>query len=205
MFIRVLTGSQKELLPIAACFSKKFYLAGGTAIALQLGHRTSIDFDFFTSSGFRNGSIYKVLNDNGIDFSVLHEEADQLHLIANHVKLTFLEFPFKVPHPVKLEGYMTMPELTVLSALKAYALGRRSKWKDYVDLYFLLKHVLSITSLIEHAESIFGDRFNAKLFRQQLAWYEDIDYSEKVDYTGDEQPGQQEIKDFLTEQSLTGF
>lgn len=164
----------------------------------------SISF-FFSAKGFRNGTVIKVFSDAGMSFKVIHEEADQLHLIVNGVKITFLEFPFKVLHPVKMERYFSMPDLHTLAALKAYALGRRSKWKDYVDLYFLLKHVLSIKTLIEHAEDLFSEAFNAKLFRQQLAWFQDIDYSEKVEFSGTEQPSQQGIKEFLTDQALTGF
>ena len=80
--------------------------------------------------------------------------------------------------------------------MKAYALGRRSKWKDYVDLYFLLKFKLSMEELIEKAKEIFSSHFNSKLFRGQLCYFDDIDYSEAVEYI-DSAPSDNEVREFL--------
>jgi hypothetical protein len=65
----------------------------------------------------------------------------------NSVKLTFFSFPFSVQHPVKVNSIITMPELLSLAAMKAFALGRRSKWKDYVDLYFIIKDHYTIQDI----------------------------------------------------------
>jgi len=81
--------------------------------------------------------------------------------------------------------------------MKAYALGRRSKWKDYVDLYFLLKFKLSMEELIEKAKEIFSSHFNSKLFREQLCYFDDMDYSEAIEYI-DYAPSDQEVREFLT-------
>jgi len=80
--------------------------------------------------------------------------------------------------------------------MKAYALSRRSKWKDYVDLYFLLKFKLSMEELIEKAGEIFSSHFNSKLFREQLCYLDDMDYSEAIEYM-DHAPDDGEIKEFL--------
>ncbi len=66
--------------------------------------------------------------------------------------------------------------------MKTYALGGRAKWKDYVDLYFILKNHYDLKELSKKATNIFGVYFNEKLFREQLCFFEDVDYSEKVDY-----------------------
>ena len=57
MHTEILSEKQKELLPLITAFSKQFYLVGGTAIALYLGHRTSIDFDLFTNKDIKRKSI----------------------------------------------------------------------------------------------------------------------------------------------------
>lgn len=88
--------------------------------------------------------------------------------------------------------------------MKAFALGGRAKWKDYVDLYFLLKNHYSFVEISDKAKAIFEHNFNEKLFRQQLAWYNDIDYSESIDYLCPS-PGDLEIKRFLTEVAITPF
>jgi hypothetical protein len=85
--------------------------------------------------------------------------------------------------------------------MKSFALGRRSKWKDYVDLYFILKDYYSVKQIVEVSENIYGQLFSEKLFRAQLSYFDDIDYSEDVEYLV-KQPSHNEIKEFLTETAL---
>jgi hypothetical protein len=85
--------------------------------------------------------------------------------------------------------------------MKAYALGRRSKWKDYVDLYFILKDYYSISQISARASEIFEQLFSEKLFRTQLNYFKDIDYSEQVEYIGTPVP-EDVIRTFLNEKSL---
>ena len=72
--------------------------------------------------------------------------------------------------------------LLQLSAMKAYALGRRSKWKDYIDLFFLLRDHFTIGDICTEATRIFGELFSEKMFRSQLCYFEDIDYTEAIDW-----------------------
>jgi hypothetical protein len=94
-----------------------------------------------------------------------------------------------------------MPELLSLAAMKAFALGRRSKWKDYVDLYFIIKDHYTIPEISRTANTIFSTQFSEKLFREQLAFHKDIDYSETVDYIEDEVP-ENEIREYLIEKAV---
>ncbi len=91
-----------------------------------------------------------------------------------------------------------MPQLIDLAAMKSYALGKKSKWKDYVDLYFILKNYFSIEQIIERALIIYGQLFSEKLFRAQICYFEDIDYSEEVEYLNTP-VSVNEIKSYLTE------
>ena len=77
------------------------------------------------------------------------------------------------------------------------ALGRRSKWKDYVDLYFLLKERFTIGQINQRAVEIYGDLFSDKLFRSQLSYFEDVDYAEEVEYMVDCPPSDEEIRQSL--------
>ena len=96
------------------------------------------------------------------------------------------------------------PDLLTLSAMKAFALGGRAKWKDYVDLFFLLRDHFSLQQISEHAKGIFGAFFNEKLFREQLCYFQDIDYSEEVDFVAPAFSSD-EMKQFLTEAATTPF
>jgi hypothetical protein len=97
-----------------------------------------------------------------------------------------------------------MPLLSDLAAMKAHALGGRAKWKDYVDLYFLLKDHFDLKTVSRRAKDIFGRFFNEKLFREQLAYFEDIDYREEIEFMGKD-IAEKEIRDFLTETALAPF
>lgn len=89
--------------------------------------------------------------------------------------------------------------------MKGYALGRRSKWKDYIGLYFILKDYYAVETISIRAKELFEDLFNEKLFRGQLNYFVGINYEEKMEYMpGFEVPGD-DIKAFLIEEALTGF
>lgn len=154
-------------------FSKDFGLVGGTAIALHIGHRQSVDFDLFTGKLFANENIRRrVLKVKKIE-KVLRDEAGQYTISVNGVRMTFFHYPFTIEFSRKLDEIIKLPDLLTLAALKAYALGRRIKWKDYVDLYFILKDYHSIGEIIKRAKKLFGMEFNEKMFRAQLAYFKD--------------------------------
>ena len=95
-------------------------------------------------------------------------------------------------------------ELLQLAAMKAYALGRRSKWKDYVDLYFLLRDHFTIADITACATQLFGELFSEKMFRSQLCYFDDIDYTEAVDWLIHNPPSDNDIKQALTEIAVQG-
>lgn len=88
--------------------------------------------------------------------------------------------------------------------MKAFALGRRAKWKDYVDLYFILRDNYTIQEICREAEKIFEQQFSAKLFFEQLAFHKDIDYTEVVEYLVQPVP-EEEIKSFLIDKATDLF
>ena len=198
----VLDQQQKNLLSFLKEFKADFYLVGGTAIAFYLGHRKSIDFDLFSFDNFDNFELErKILNHYEVERTLIDKSGEYTILIQG-VKVTFLHYPFLVKAETDLEDFIKIPQLKTLAAMKAYALGRRSKWKDYVDLYFILKSGLKLKDIIEEAVQIFGDKFNEKLLRTQLAYFEDIDYTEEVDYLPGFEVDKEEIKRYLIEVSL---
>jgi len=205
MHSEILADKQRKLIPLIKAFSKDYYLVGGTAIALHIGHRRSIDFDLFTTHDIKRRSIRNRIEKEGFAVeSVLYEAFDQLHVIVNSVKITFFNFPYEVVHPIDFEGIIRIPALLDLAAMKTYALGGRAKWKDYVDLYFVLKDYHNLREISSRAAEIFRNSFNAKLFREQLCYFDDIDYSEKVKYVYEE-IDDEKIKIFLTDIATTRF
>jgi hypothetical protein len=198
----IFSDKQRELLPYMAPFKRSFYLVGGTAIALHLGHRTSIDFDLFTPSRLNKTQVRQRLSQIPYEQHLIFEDTDQLHLIINGVKVTFFIYPYPVEHPVKLENILSMPSLLSLAAMKSFALRRRAKWKDYVDLYFIIRDNYPVKEIVNETEKIFGQFFSQKLFREQLAYHADIDYTEEVNYLNGFVVKEEEIKAFLINKSL---
>lgn len=204
MHTEIFNREQVELLPYINSFQRTFYMVGGTAIALHLGHRRSIDFDLFTLSGLNKSRIKGKLLPIPFKQIPVFEDIDQLHLLINNVKITFFSYPYPVLHPVKVGSTITIPSLLSLAAMKAFALGRRAKWKDYVDLYYIIRDHYSIEDICTEAENIFKEQFSGKLFRQQLAFHKDIDYSEAVEFLVPP-VSDDEIKSFLIDKATDIF
>ena len=204
MHLEILNEKQLELLPLMATFRREYYLVGGTAIALQIGHRRSVDFDLFKFAAINHKKNLDRIKQSGFPYSVTRRVEEQMNLLVNNVKITFFQYPFPVTATKNVETYFRMPSLLQLSAMKAYALGRRSKWKDYVDMFFLLKDHFSISEVTICANNLFGELFSEKMFRAQMCYFEDIDYSEDVDYMIAHAPSDKEVKDFLTKMAQEG-
>lgn len=202
MYKEVLTPAQLQLLPLLKKFSKKFGLVGGTAIALHFGHRESIDFDLFSFNEFSNYSIKTKISSQHKIQTVLVNKKGEYTFLTGGVKLTFLHFPYKFYFSESLDHIIKLPDVLTLAALKAFALGRRAKWKDYVDLYFILKDNYSVSEITAKGKEIFGNEFNEKIFRTQLAYFEDIDYSEEVIFKKGIELTSQKIKKALIKFSL---
>ena len=198
MLENVLTPEQLSMARKLFPKTQEFYLAGGTALALQIGHRRSVDFDLASSEPLRTFDLERRIMTEGLKIqSVFTATGDEFSMLIEETKITFFYFPFPI-HPRILwqTGRIKLPEIDELGAMKAYALGRRSQWKDYVDLFFLLKFKLSIDEIIAKAKDLFSTHFNTKLFREQLCYFDDIDSSESIDYL-DYAPEADEIKSFL--------
>ena len=205
MFKEILTKEQIELIPLIKKFSGDYYMVGGTSIALQIGHRRSIDFDLFTKKNLKRKQIKNIIEESGYSTTdIIYEAAEQFHIIINGVKTTFFQFPYEVKSYIDFDNVIKMPSLLELAAMKAYALGGRAKWKDYVDLFFIIKYHIPINEIVIKAKELFNHFFNDKLFKEQLSYFEDIDYSEEVEYTG-KGFSKEEIKSFLINIALEEF
>lgn len=87
--------------------------------------------------------------------------------------------------------------------MKAFALGQRAKWKDYADLYFIMKDYFTFEEISKKGSKIFGPEFNEKLFRIQLSYFDDVNYDEKIDFLPGFEAGEEKIKKSLIEFSLS--
>ena len=202
MHNEILSKTQVALLPLLAEFSKDFALVGGTAIALHLGHRQSVDFDLFSYDDFTNSAVKRKIAPHATVENILVNYAGEYTIVANGVKVTFLTYPYNIEAEARLGRTIRMPDLLTLAAMKAFALGRRAKWKDYVDIYYITKAEHSLAQIADKGKEIFGGEWNEKIFRESLSYFDDIDYSEKVIFMPQFAVDEQEIKKALTALSI---
>jgi hypothetical protein len=165
---------------------KNFYLAGGTALSIQIGHRLSVDFDMFTSKPLPQvllQYVKKVFPESKI--MVTYRSPEQLNLVIDGIQYTF--FQFEYPLLYSLTHYKSVPIASIkeIATMKAFSIGKRLSYKDYIDWYFLLKekHV-SLPRVILSAQKKFGHDFNDRLFLGQLVSLSDIP-TQKIDFLQD--------------------
>lgn len=203
MYKEILYCKQLDIIEILKLFNRNFYLAWWTAIALQLWHRKSLDFDLFSNKKIDSTKIINKLRENkfSIDRVLIDNKNEELTLIISWVKITFLYYPFEIETLYKFE-WINLPSINTLCAMKFYTLWRRWKWKDYVDIYLILKKFDNFKEISKIAENIFSWTYNEKLLREQLCYFQDIDYSEEVEYIWEE-INKEEIKDFLCKTGIS--
>ena len=169
----------------------KYYLAGGTGLALQLRHRISDDLDFFCYKDdvINNNTIIDIIEElfKSQRLSIDIKKEEQLDMRINSTKVSFISYPFKPLFPL-IKGSSLYAELKgvfvasvkEIALMKAYTMGRRNTFKDYLDIYFILKSrkdidlsgIIRETGQKYHLEE--EKLFSEKLFIEQLTYTADI-------------------------------
>ena len=176
------TAKAGALFPQFAKF-KKFYLVGGTALALQIGHRISVDFDFFSEEELPARLLERVKRlFSTSSIQVTYRSPEQLNVLIDGVKATFFYYPYPIVEPLRTYQHIAIASVSEIAAMKAISIGGRLSYKDYVDWYFLLRenHV-HLAAVIHLANKKFGGDFNGRLFLGQLASLEDVPV-QKIDF-----------------------
>jgi len=190
-----LDPSRQKLLRILVKIDKEIVLGGGTALSLQIVHRQSFDFDFFSKTELSK-KLLEVVRQTIKISRVSRDMADELTFYdTNNIKITFLYYPFgKVFDFVKTEDHLNYFPLKTVAFQKAYTIGRRGVYRDYFDIYALLKgKYITLKEIIGGAEDIYGTVFNPKIFLEQLVYFTDltnfeimpISKSQKIPHHGD--------------------
>lgn len=171
---KVITRKAEQVLELLGNLKqmKDFYLVGGTALALQIGHRTSVDLDFFINKKFNPETFLKLLHQNfKNNVKKVETVKGTLHIIFNNTKVSFIEFLYPIIEKdmlsykgVKIAG------IKDIAAMKLSAITGRNTKKDFIDLYFLLKSGYSLKELVSYYYKKFnvGSEIDTMLYKSLL-------------------------------------
>ena len=173
----IMPDRQARLWPMLGDVPEEFVLYGGTALALRLGHRDSLDFDFFSAEPFNPTELLERLYWLGRS-TVNRSSPNNLEFTAGGVNLSFFGGmrirAVAEPSVVEVNG-LVVASLFDLAGTKAKAILDRSEWKDYVDIATLLRSGLSLPNIVGYATTIFSPvfEFPAAVFLKSLAYFEE--------------------------------
>lgn len=180
MFAKILSETAKQSLDKLTNVSvfRSSYLAGGTALALQLGHRYSYDLDFFTKEKFDERILVQQLAEALDDF---HLERQDWRTILGYIKdMRFSIFYYKYPLLFSTNDFNGIPIADVkdIAAMKIAALADRGTKRDFIDLYFILAvhRILKLPETLALYEKKFGKLAQNRIhILKGLAYFNDAE------------------------------
>jgi len=154
-------------------FLDKYVLVGGSALSMHLCHRKSEDLDFFTyDDSFDKEEIFAYIK-KFRNKEILNQTDEQIDLLLDGVKVTFFnaKWAFLKPHTIKP---FNLSSLESIAAMKVNVLFLRATYRDYYDLYFLVKNGMGLRRMFEHSLNVL-EGINFKLFTVALLYTDDIE------------------------------
>ena len=186
MHLKCLTPAAHKTLEVIApvAVARGFVLAGGTAVALHLGHRMSSDFDFFTMRHFRPDGLHHALNGLKLETKVLQEEPGTLTVSADGIKVSFFYYPYALSETMSTLHGAPVAGLIDIASMKLMAMMQRGAKRDYVDLYWILQDV-PFSKVAENLVNRYGgNRVNPLVIGKALVFFQDADSDPDPKYLG---------------------
>ncbi len=180
MHEKALTQNTKYVLELLdqAGLTKDFYLAGGTALALYYGHRFSVDLDWFAEKFSYNSSFREKLSKLG-KLTVDSEGEKTFNGALDGVKISFFEYPYPLISPkTRYKSGIYLAGRPDIAVMKLEAVARRGTYKDFVDLYFLLKEYELGQLLSFLKEKFAGIDYNETHLLKSITYFKDAEKSE---------------------------
>ena len=154
-----------------------FHLADGTALALQIGHRKSVDLDLFSFENFDFEDVNQYLKAN-YEFTDTFFEKNTVKGFIEDIKIDFLTHAYPFVAPVTRENSVRLYALKDVAAMKLNAIvGNGTRLKDFVDIAWI-SSVMPLSEMLDAYETKYQSNYFVAL--KSLLYFDDIDFNEPI-------------------------
>lgn len=176
----ILNWNQKKILRNLSFLKKYgFYLAGGTALALQFGHRTSKDLDFYTKKHFNPIQLTKEFREVfKKDLKMSRSAQDTLWVKIRNTDLSFFKYPYTLIRPLVSYETVKLVSIEDIIAMKIEAIITRGKKRDFIDMYFAIKKY-GVKKVLSFFKEKYPEVFNEYNCITALAYFKDAEKKEQ--------------------------
>ncbi len=152
-----------------------FYLAGGTALALQFGHRISDDLDFFTANEFKPQTIIDQLAEAKLH--IINMDDKTLSMLINAQKVSFFHYPYRLIKDLLDFRGCAVAHYLDIAAMKIIAIAQRGSRKDFVDFHTLLENACSWNQIIDSLKDKYPRiEYNLPHLIRSIGYFEDAQH-----------------------------
>jgi len=180
--LEILSGNQKKVVRnLSFLKTSSYYLGGGTALALQLGHRTSLDFDFYSPYRLENKDLEKLFKAHFPKIilpKVQPEDTFQMRIFK--INLSFFYYPYKLVGQLVDFPAFKLASLEDIAAMKVAAVVQRAKQRDFIDLFYLIKKIGLKKVIKATYEKYPWYEENNQIIFKALTYFEEADRDEEI-------------------------
>ena len=176
LYLEILPPEQLELFNVLSGLDwmTDFYLVGGTALALQIGHRQSMDFDFFTGKDIKIDKLIIQAKEIG-KFELYGQDKDTLNAAIKDVRISFFRSPYPLDRNTISYQNISIADKYDIALMKLNAISGRGNKKDFIDLYFLIQDY-NLADLIKSYQDNYGSELaNVYHLYKSLVYFVDAE------------------------------
>ena len=181
--LNTLNHSQKKILPAlaTALYGSDFYLAGGTALAIQVGHRFSIDYDFFAKKVGDPEILLRNLRSAKIDFITTSISHETIYISIDSVQVSFIGYDYSLIKPLLdwPDYNIKLASLDDIACMKISAITSRGSKKNFFDLHYLVENFRPLEEYLRLYTQKFQDRDIGHVIRS-LVFFDDAESEPEI-------------------------
>ena len=179
----ILNEKQQQVLPqlATALAETEYYLAGGTGLALQIGHRSSVDFDWFINKLGEPEHLFRRLKSFNIHFQVLSVSVETVYLTIDTVQVSFIGYDYPLLQSILYvpEHHVKLAAIDDIACMKLSAIASRGSRKDFIDLHYLFIHFHSLEDYLTLYQQKYQQRDIAHIIRS-LVYFADAEAEPEI-------------------------